>query len=168
MVRMKRWRPTTYFAGVLAVSLSSAGCGEKPAKYTTTVEIVGVQRLGGQDPKAQPGMMDLELKYSECPGDARRVIRGDKTFSQCGAKFKKGDKVPADVMLTYSSERGQYRSELVRLDDCEVKLDPKEEANYETVQDCKDLVSSGAVVGVHCDRTRNAELVAKCPWLKRR
>ena len=113
-------------------------------------------------------MMDLELKYSDCPGDARRVMRGDKTFSQCGAKFKKGDKIAADLVLSYSSEKGQYRSELVRLDDCEVKLDPKEEANYESVQDCKDLVSSGAVVGVHCDRTRNPELVAKCPWLKRR
>jgi hypothetical protein len=132
------------------------------------VEIVGLQRLGGQDPKAPPGMMDLELRYSDCPGDARRVMRGDKTFSQCGAKFKKGDKIAADLVLSYSSERGQYRSEIVRLDDCEVKLDPKEEANYETVQECKELVSSGAVVGVHCDRTRNKELVAKCPWLKRR
>ena len=165
---MTRRCPTTYFVAVFALSLSSAGCGEKPTKYTTTVEIVGLQRLGSQDPKAPPGMMDLELKYSDCPGDARRVIRGDKTFSQCGAKFKKGDKIAADLVLSYSSEKGQYRSELVRLDDCEVKLDPKEEANYETVQECKDLVSSGAVVGVHCDRTRNNELVAKCPWLKRR
>lgn len=165
---MTHVRPVTHLAGVLAVSLLCAGCGEKPTKYTTTVEIVGLTRLGNQDPKAPPGMVDIELKYTECPGDARRVMRGDKTFSPCAAKFKKGDKIPADVVLTYSSERGQYRSELVRLDDCEVKLDPKEEANYETVQDCKDLVSSGAVVGVHCDRTRNKELVAKCPWLKRR
>ena len=166
---MTRFRPALYFAGVLALSVLGAGCGEKPTKYTTTVEIVGVQRLGGhQDPKAPPSMLDLELKYADCPGDARRVMRGDKTFSQCGQKFKKGDKVPAELVLSYSSEKGQYRSELVRLDDCEVKLDPKEEANYETVQDCKDLMASGAVVGVHCDRTRNAELVAKCPWLKRR
>lgn len=166
---MTRWRLARYFGGVALVSLSIAACGEKPTKYTTTVEIIQVQRLGGgQDPKAPPGMLDIELKYADCPGDARRVMRGDKTFSQCGAKFKKGDKVPAEIVLTYSTERSQYRSELVRLDDCEVKLDPKEEANYETVQDCKDLVSSGAVVGVHCDRTRNKDLVAKCPWLKRR
>jgi hypothetical protein len=165
---MTRWRPITHLAGVLAVSSAIAACGEKPVKYTTTVEIIQAQRLGGQDPKAPPGMMDIELKYADCPGDARRVMRGDKTFSQCGAKFKKGDKVPAELVLTYSTERSQYRSELVRLDDCEVKLDPKEEANYETVQDCRDLVSSGAVVGVHCDRTRNKELVAKCPWLRRR
>lgn len=166
---MTRLHRVTYFAGVLALSLSSAACGEKPQKFTTTVEIVGVQRLGGnQDPKAPPPLMDLELKYADCPGDARRVMRGDKAFSQCGAKFKKGDKVPAELVLSYSSERSQYRSELVRLADCEVKLDPKEEANYETVQDCKDLMASGAVVGVHCDRTRNKDLVAKCPWLKRR
>ena len=158
----------TSLVAVFAIFGSSAGCGEKPTKYTTTVEIVGLQRLGNQDPKALPGMMDLELKYTDCPGDARRVMRGDKTFSQCGAKFKKGDKVPAELVVSYSWERGQYRSEILRLDDCEVKLDPKEEANYETVQDCKDLISSGAVVGVHCDRTRNKDLVAKCPWLRRR
>ena len=151
--------------GTLAAVVALAGC-EKPVSYTTTVEVLQVQRFG-QD-KSQPGMMDLDLKFVECPGEARKIIRGDKAFGQCGAKFKKGDKIKAEVVLSYSSDRGNYRSEIVRLDDCQVKLDPKEQANYEIVQDCKDLMASGAVVGVHCDRTRNAELVAKCPWFKRR
>jgi len=144
---------------------AGAGC-DKPVHYTTTVEVLQVQRMG-QD-KSAPGMTDLDLKFVECPGEARKVIRGDKTFGQCGVKFKKGDKIQAEVVLAYSSDRGQYRSEIVRLDDCPIKLDPKEDANYEVVQDCKDLVASGAVVGVHCDRTRNKELVAKCPWFRRR
>jgi hypothetical protein len=143
----------------------STGC-RKPAKYTTTVEVIQVQRFG-QDPKAAPGMMDLELKFVDCPGDARKIMRGDKTFGPCGAKFKKGDKIAAEIVTTYSYEKSQYRNEIVRLDDCPVKLDPKEDANYEIVQDCKDLIASGAVVGVHCDRTRNPGLVAKCPWLRR-
>jgi hypothetical protein len=159
-------RPRTWLAVTLAVLAGGAGC-EKPSHYTTTVEIVGIQRFG-QDPKTNPGMMDIEFRYADCPGDARRVIRCDKTFGPCGAKFQKGDKIPAELVLSYSSERGQYRSDVVRLADCPVKLDPKEEANYEMVQDCQELISSGAVVGVHCDRTRNKELVAKCPWLKRR
>ena len=151
--------------GILAALMVATGC-EKPVNYTTTVEVLQVQRFG-QD-KSQPGMMDLDLKFVECPGEARKIIRGDKNFTPCGQKFKKGDKISAEVVLSYSSDRGQYRSEIVKLDDCPLKLDPKEQANYEVVQDCKELLSSGVVVGVHCDRTRNAELVAKCPWFKRR
>jgi hypothetical protein len=151
---------------MVATAIAVVSCGEKPQHYTTTVEVMQVQRMG-QD-KSAPGMTDLDLKFLECPGEARKIIRGDKTFGPCGAKFKKGDKITAEVVLNYSSERGQYRDEIVKLDDCPVKLDPKEEANYEIVQDCKDLTVSGAVVGVHCDRTRNKELVAKCPWLRRR
>src|SRR5438046_2727804 len=50
------------------------GCN-KPERYTTKVEVLQVQRFG-QDPKAAPVMMDLELKFIECPGDARKVMRG--------------------------------------------------------------------------------------------
>jgi hypothetical protein len=154
---------TWSMSGLLPLAL---GCGEKASHYTTTVEVIQVQRMG-QDPKA-PGMTDLELKFVDCPGDARKMIRGDKAFGVCGAKFKKGDKISAEVVLSYSTDRGGYRNELVRLEDCPVKLDPKEDANYEVVQECKDLMASGAVVGVHCDRTRSAELIAKCPWFKRK
>jgi hypothetical protein len=149
--------------GCLLVTV--AGCN-KPQRYTTNVEVLQLHRMG-QDPKA-PGMIDLELKYVECPGDARKVLRGNKAFSQCGAKFKNGDKIAAELVQTYSSDRGTYRAEIVKLDDCPVEVDPKEEANYESYQDCKDVMASGAVVGVHCDRTRSKELVAKCPWLRRR
>jgi hypothetical protein len=152
---------------IVVPALFASGC-EKPATYTTKVEIVQIQKLGGRDPSTGPGMMDLELKFLECPGDARKVIRGDKNFSPCGAKFKKGDQVPVELVLNYSYERNQYRNDLLKVGDCPIKLDPKEDANYEVIQDCKDLVSSGAVVGVHCDRTRNKDLLAKCPWFRRR
>jgi hypothetical protein len=151
----------------LVGSSLAVGACEKPTRYTTTVQVLDVHRHG-QDPKAAPGMTDLELKFIDCPGDARKIVRSDKAFGPCGAKFQKGDKIPAEVVLTYSSERSQYRNEIVRLGDCPLKLDPKEDANYEMIQDCRDLVASGAVVGVHCDRTRNKELVAKCPWFRRR
>jgi hypothetical protein len=151
---------------VLLLPLVVGGCS-KPERYTTQVEVLQVQRFG-QDPKAAPGMMDLELKFVECPGDARKIMRGNKAFGQCGAKFKKGDKLTAEIILSYSAEKGGYRDQLVHLDDCPVELDPKEDANYEMFQDCRDLMASGGVVGVHCDRTRSKELLAKCPWLRRK
>jgi len=71
-------------------------------------------------------------------------------------------------VTSYQSDRGVYRADLTRLGDCTLKQDPKDDANYEMVQTCSDIVATGAVVGVRCDRTRSKELVVKCPWLRRR
>lgn len=90
-------------------------------------------RRFGQDPKAS--ITELELKWSDCPGDALEVVR-DKSFAECGAKIRRGDKLAADVVLTFSSERGSYRNEIVR-SLATAKVDPKDEANYELVQTCR-------------------------------
>jgi hypothetical protein len=95
------------------------------------------------------------------------LIRADKAFAECAGPLKAHDKLPATVTLAWNAERGAYRSEIVKLGACAVKVDPKEEANYEMVQVCTDLQATGATVGVHCDRTRPKDLVAKCPWLRR-
>lgn len=137
----------------------------KPKQYQTTVEVLKVRRFG-QDPKAS--VTELELKFAECPGEAHKVLRADKSFAECGARIQRGDKLPVDVVLSYSSERGNYRNEIVKIGDCPLKIDPKDEANYELVQRCTSLVATGVEVGVHCDRTRGPELLARCPWLRRR
>jgi hypothetical protein len=151
---------------IVAVTFVSAvvvaACKEAPRTYDTTVEVLQVQRFG-----AAGGLMDLELKFADCPGDARRVIRTDKAFVQCIGAIKAGDKVPAQVTHAWSAERASFRSEVVKVGACPLKADPKEEANYEMVQVCSDLQATGVTVGVHCDRTRPAQLVAKCPWLRR-
>jgi hypothetical protein len=96
-------------------------------------------------------------------------MRGDKAFGECATKLKVGDRLSAELVLSYSSQRGTYRNDLVRLGDCPVKLDPKDEANYEIYQDCQELKASGSTVGVHCNRRREeGPLLAKCPWLRRR
>jgi len=150
---------------VLACAIALLGaCGDSPKSFTTTMEVVqaepfvddkGVQTFG------------LQLRYSDCPGDARRVIRADKGFAAC-AKVKPGDKLKADITATWDSDRGVYRTELTHLGECAIKQDRKDEVNYEMVQQCTDIVATGAVVGVHCDRGRTKEQVDKCPWLRRR
>lgn len=158
---MRFWKSVALAVLVAPLTL---GC-RKPKQYSTTMEILQIRRFG-QDPKG--GTTELELKFTDCPADARKVVRGDKTFGACAASFQRGDKLPAEIVLNYSSERGSYRNELVRLGDCPVKLDPKDDANYEIVQECRDLVATGAVVGVHCDRQRSPALLEKCPWLRRK
>jgi hypothetical protein len=112
-------------------------------------------------------MTDLEVKFIDCPGNARKVMRVDKSFSECGSKLKIGDKLPAELTMTYNAERGVYRDRLEKLGDCVVNTDPKDEANYNMVENCKDLEFTGMVVGVRCERGRTKELIAKCPWLRR-
>ncbi len=140
-----------------------AGC-ESEKTYSTSVEILQVEAFG----ESPPTQLGLEFRYADCPGDARRVIRADKAFAQCAPNIKAGDKLKAEIATSYNSERGTWRSDVTKLGDCAVKLDPKEEANFEMVQTCSEIKTTGVVVGVRCDRTRNQELIAKCPWLKRR
>ena len=145
----------------MACSLT-ASCKKKPQKYTTTVEVKQVRQFGQQQK-----LTDLEVKYVDCPGNARKVMRIDKSFSDCGAKLKVGDKLTAEVTVTYNPERGTYREQIVRLNECDVKTDPKDEANYTMVENCKDLEFTGMSVGVRCERGRTKELAAKCPWMRR-
>ena len=150
---------------VACCGVGLVGCGRARQTYRTTAEITRLHAFG-RDPKA-PGMMDVELKYTACPGDARKVVRGDRAFAACGLSLAEGQKVEVDVTSTFNAERGNYRSEITRIGTCELKTDPKDEANYEHVEDCVELKMTGNAVGVRCNRTRNAALVAKCPWLRR-
>ncbi len=144
-----------------------AGCSHPSKRYTTNVEIQQVQAFG-RDPKTTPTLVDVEMKFLDCPGDARKVIRAEKAADACVASLKKGDKVEAEIVTTYVAATSSQRAEVVRLGTCPVKTDPKDSANYEIVQVCTDVLFSGVPIGVHCDRKREGEIVEKCPWFKRR
>ncbi len=155
---MRAWR-----RAALLLTAALAVCSCKTAKhYTTTVEVLQVRRFG-----QGTGMLDLEYRYVDCPGDARRIMRGDKAFAACAANIKKGDRLSAEVVLNYFPDRGIYRNDLVHLGDCPVHLDLNDAANYERYQNCEDVKASGLNVGVRCTRRRGPEVLAKCPWLRR-
>jgi hypothetical protein len=141
------------------------GCHDGPRHYATKVEVLQTQTFGRTD-AGVPILTDVEVRFSECPGEATKVVRGDREFSAC-TKLRKGDKVEAELVHAYSLERDQYRSQLVRLGECETHADAKDEANYEVFENCEDLVMTGQAVGVRCDRNRSKGLLAKCPWMRR-
>ena len=149
------------------VVVPGLGCRSKVQHFDTKVEILSTRTMGGQQGKAAPSLIEFEMRFVDCPGEVKRVVRGDKALAACAGGLKKGETVPAGIDFSYDRERENYRGDLVKLGPCDVKLDPKEDANYETVQVCRDLKASGVVVGVHCDKKREGELVEKCPWLKR-
>jgi hypothetical protein len=149
----------------LSTVLMTSGC-KREHRYTANVELVQVQRFG-RDPNAPAALMDLEMRYLDCPGDARTLVRAEKSFSLCAKDLKAGDKFKVELVTHYREARDSYRAEITKIGDCPVQVDPKDEANYETVQTCTERKASGATVGVHCTRKRTAELIAKCPWLGR-
>lgn len=159
---MKAARALATLASGLVVA--SVAC-KRPQTFTSTVEITQTQVFGADD---APSVMDVHMTFSECPGVQQKVVRGDKKFAACAKKLKKGDKVPVEILVTWRSDRGEYRNEVVKVAGCERTPDPKDDASYETVQMCTDVVINGAVTGIHCDRTRSEALVAKCPWFKRK
>ena len=148
-----------------AQSLWTLACSTEKT-FDTNVEIVRVRPIRRDlgDPSVVL-TVDIEVSYAECPGEQRKMIRGDKAFAACVMKHKVGDKVPA--RLTWAmDDKGAYGNKIIKLAECERKLDPNDEASYEVVQDCEDLVVNGVVVGVHCDRKRTKELLEKCPWFR--
>jgi hypothetical protein len=150
--------------GVLLIGGSVACEGAK--KYTTTMEIVDIERFGDAPDKAKS--VNFEMRYAECPGESRRVLRGDKALAECTKGWNEGDKVKMDISQKWSSDRGLYQTEVLKLGDCPVKEDKKDDSNYEMSSLCTDIKASGAVVGVHCDRSRPKEMTDKCPFLRRR
>lgn len=151
----------------LAPLVLTPGCHDRPQRFETRVELRATRTMGGQQGKAAPSLIEMEMRFIDCPGEVHRVMRGDKALAACAGGMKVGETLPVTIEYAYDSERENYRDDVVKLGPCVVKLDPKEDANYESVQVCRDLVSTGVTVGVHCDKKREGELIVKCPWLKR-
>jgi hypothetical protein len=150
---------------VVVASFLLTGC-ERSQTFTTTVELVDIEHFG--EPPATAHQVNFELRYADCPGDNRRILRGDKDLAACTKDLKEGARVPLEIVSKYSSEKGGYRAEVTKIAGCAVKWDRKEEANYEMTSVCTDIEATGAVVGVHCDRSRPKALVEKCPFLRRK
>ena len=156
---MSKWA----LASVLV--LTSAACNGRK-QYTTEVDLLRVTPIR-RDDTGRVLTTDVEMSFAKCPGDQRKTIRGDAAFSACVSKMKVGDKVP--VTLDHGSEQdGIAHFRVLRVGDCERKIDPNDEASFEIVQVCTKLEVNSVVVGFHCERKPSAELLAACPWFRTR
>ncbi|MCS6899589.1 MAG: hypothetical protein RMJ98_07735 [Myxococcales bacterium] len=156
--------PRFSFALGLTLFLTAVGCREKSPTYKTTVTLLHVHPFGS-DPQA-PTMVAVEFAYSDCPGNSRQLVRGDKTFAQCSRGWKIGDRLPAEIKHVYLEELAEYQSDVIKLGACPIQVDLRDEANYETIEECKEILASGSVVGVRCHHHLSDDAIAKCPWLR--
>ena len=79
------------------LACATAGC-ESPKKFTTTMEVIQVEHF--KDDKGETTKLGLELRYADCPGDARRVLRAAKAFAACAGPIKAGDKLMLGVYIS--------------------------------------------------------------------
>ena len=153
-------RLITVIATASAIAL--VACSHKPTRYETNVELARVEVV-----KTAAGRwIDVELEYSECPGEQREIFQADSAFADCLGKYKAGEKVSATIVWSQEAD-GHYDSEVERVGECHRKRDALDERSYEVVHECKDLVVNGVNVGFRCDRKPSPGLLLKCPWFRR-
>ncbi len=158
--------PLKLRALAIAIASLTTGCSDKPEHYTSTLQIARMQII--QDPTGgKSKMVDVELEYTDCPGEQREVFQEDSAFLECIARYKLGDKVPAEISFSKLAD-GHWDSEVDKIGDCVRTRDALDERSYEVVHECKDIVVNGVTVGFQCTRKPTPELLAKCPWFRRK
>jgi hypothetical protein len=135
---------------------------ERRTNFDTNVELARVEvvKTGGGR------WVDVELEYSDCPGEQREIFQADSAFADCLAKYKPGEKVPASIVWSQEAD-GHFDSEVEKVGDCARKRDALDERSYEVVHECQDIVVNGVNVGFRCVRKPTQDLLCKCPWFRR-
>lgn len=119
------------------------------------------------DAQGNVDVVDFELEWDPCPGDQFQVIRGDKEFAACAAKYEVGNYVPV-IARRWWDQRGFYRWDIERMGDCPRKIEPDALGSYEKSSECRDMTQYGKAIGFACSRQPFRNLVERCPWMARR
>ena len=151
---------------LIAVAIGASACHRRKQHYETTVEVTRVSAVRSDDAN-KPLTLDVEVRYSECPGVELEVVRGGADFAACASKYKVGDKVRIAIDHE-SSEEGTYKWTIRKVGDCARTPDPHDEAPYALVRECDDRSENGSRGAFQCKQIPDKALVDKCPWFKRR
>ncbi len=154
----------TLFIGSLPV-LSSLGCGHPHKEYVSSVKLNRVTVVHTDD-KGEPVSTDVEVHWKECPGEQVQVMRSGKEFSKCMQKHKAGDNVLVKVLWEWD-DHGHYDWHIIEVGGCAAPPVDDDDSSFDQIQECQPSVQHDAVVGFHCDRLPEGELLDKCPWFKR-
>lgn len=135
--------------------------------FVSNVEIVRIEKVKWEkDGKAI--ISDIEISYKDCPGRQFEIIRGGKEFSECiYSKYKVGNFVDVDINWKWDSF-GYYKWSVKKIGDCDRIFDPLDEVSYDLVEECEDYVIYGQNVGFTCRRIPTSNLIAKCPWFRKK
>lgn len=151
---------------IVASLVVALGACHQTRSYETEVEITRLSVVR-RDDAGEPLTVDVEVSYGACPGTQTEVMRGDAAFAACVAKRRVGETVKVVGDHVWDAH-GFYRWRVREFAGCARANDPADEASYGLVRECEDLEVQGAVVGFECRYAPEKELVARCPWFRRR
>ena len=154
-----------HFVALAATLLAAPGCRSKEATFDSRVRIDRVE-IVGRDEQRNPVSVDVSLSWVECPGTQRQSIRSGRALAQCLPKLGKGEVVPVRVIWE-KEDHGGYDWHVVEIAGCAIPPVDDDDSSFESIQDCHPSIQHGAVLGFHCDRLPEGELLEKCPWFRR-
>ncbi len=155
-------RFVTSLAAIAFVATLTSACSHSQKKFETKVEIARTEVVVTTAGRS----IEVELEYTECPGEQREIFQADATFADCLSRYKVGEKVDASVVWQQMPD-GHYDSEVERVGACPRKRDAQDERSYEIVHECHDITVNGIKIGFKCVRKPSPELLQKCPWFRR-
>ncbi len=148
----------------LAVLPVLAAC-DGPKWYDSEVEVKRVDVVR-RDKDGNPLTADLEVSYVNCPGEQIETIRGGAEFAKCITQHKAGEKVKVKL-LHHPTPEGYYDWDIHEVAGCSRPPDAEDEASFDMVRECEDLLVNGVAVGFHCNLLPQKKLLAKCPWFRK-
>ena len=151
-------------AAAALLALTVTACS-RTRRYESAVQIVRSE-IVERDAKGAATQVDYEVEWDACPGDQFQVIRGDRAFAECTARYAVGDIVPVYVRHWWD-ERGYYRWDIERMGECWHEIEPDSPGSFEKGQECKGVANHGVSAGFKCSRKPFRKLVRRCPWMAR-
>ena len=152
---------------ILIIFFNFFNCKDGIRVYETNVVITRMDTITF-DKDNNHTAVDLEISYIECPGDQIEVIRGDRNFAQCLYSLGKkvGDKLHVDIEWKWG-HLGYYKWVVKRVDTCERVIDLNDQASFDLIEECEDIIVYGNKVGFTCKKIPTDKLIKVCPWFKK-
>ncbi len=145
--------------------VASPGCRPEHKEFVSSVTLNRISVVE-RDDKGNAVSTDVELRWKECPGEQLQLMRSGKEFSECMKKHKPGETAVVKVLWEWD-EHGHYDWHVIDVGGCPAPPVDDDDSSFDQIQECVPSIQHDAVVGFHCDRLPEGELLEKCPWFRR-
>lgn len=142
------------------------GCHAKPQTFDSQARLRRIEVVHRDDANS-PVSTDVDIEWITCPGIQWQTVRSGQAFSTCIQKHKVADTVPVKVLWEWD-DHGNYDWHVVEIGGCKAPPVDDDDSSFDSIGECVPSKQHDAVVGFHCDVEPEGELVAKCPWFRKR
>lgn len=144
--------------------LGGSSCaGGKEQSFEAKAKVIRTV-VNRKDAAGIPVVTDVELAFTSCPGEIKKLLRGGGEFAPCIAKVPAGTELSVKL-VTAMKRNGRRAARVVQVGDCKREPDPTDSRSYDTVRICEKTETDGIVVGFKCETQPTPAVLEACPWL---